>query len=422
VLNDPGGYSAQFAYAPDRSRWRQVSSYAGGTETTLYVGGLLEKLTTATRTHWKHRIATPSGEVQVVRRSDGTSEVLYFATDQLGSTEAVLGAGGTVLMRGSFDVHGTRRAADWQGSPSSAEWQAIANTTRRGFTGHEMLDNVTLIHMNGRVFDPRIGRFLSADPYVDGPDSTQGWNRFAYVHGRVMTATDPTGYALQWGSDRPPVNAQNHSPMGSAAPAGVEEVTVTASRLYPSLGSLDRLNLQMGVTQAAGRGAGGGAGGSGGNQGSPDNKKARTDDCSANADAPKGLLDTNALWRNNSDPNKFVTYDARKMFLLQLSDWSSDERAAAVVVTDRGAVLGGYFVHGQVTLDRSSGSVTILDQPYDFEMHDVHKYGNPLLGYARNLVTRGGAAFANAGSSPADPKVTFTQSYVCSPNILNSGQ
>jgi hypothetical protein len=32
-----------------------------GSETTIYVGGLLEKLTTATRTHWTHLIATPSG-------------------------------------------------------------------------------------------------------------------------------------------------------------------------------------------------------------------------------------------------------------------------------------------------------------------------------------------------------------------------
>jgi len=60
AINAPGGYSAQFAYAPDRSRWRQVSTYAGGTETTIYVGQLLEKLTTPARTHWKHRIPADS--------------------------------------------------------------------------------------------------------------------------------------------------------------------------------------------------------------------------------------------------------------------------------------------------------------------------------------------------------------------------
>lgn len=65
------GYTASFDYAQDRSRRRQISSYSGSTETTIYVGGLLEKLTTGTRTHWKHLIPTPSGQVQVIRRSDG---------------------------------------------------------------------------------------------------------------------------------------------------------------------------------------------------------------------------------------------------------------------------------------------------------------------------------------------------------------
>jgi RHS repeat-associated protein len=196
-IADPNGYSAQFWYAPDRSRWKQVSSYSGGTETTLYVGGLLEKLTTATRTHWKHLIATPSGQVQVIRRSDGTTDTFYVTTDHLGSTDAVLNTAGTVLMRGSFGVHGARRASNWQGAPTTTEWQAIADTTRRGYTGHEQIDNVLVVHMSGRVFDPAIGRFLSADPYVDCMRSTQGWNRYAYVKGRLLSRYDPSGFALE---------------------------------------------------------------------------------------------------------------------------------------------------------------------------------------------------------------------------------
>ena len=233
VINAPGGYSAQFAYAPDRSRWRQVSSYAGGTETTVYVGGLLEKLSTALRTHWKHLIPTPSGQVQVIRRSDGTSETLYVTTDHLGSTDAVLNAAGVVVMRGSFAAYGERRASNWQGAPPPGEWQDIANTTRQGYTGHEMLDNVMLIHMNGRVFDPAIGRFVSADPYVDGADTTQGWNRYAYVHGGPLSATDPSGFmgspcafrACYW-------NGVDWVSVGAGGP--LEEVVITASRwTYP---------------------------------------------------------------------------------------------------------------------------------------------------------------------------------------------
>jgi hypothetical protein len=196
---DPNGYSATFSYAPDRSRWKQVSTYAGGTETTIYMAGLLEKLTTPTRTHWKHLIATPSGQVQVIRRSDGTTDTFYVTTDHLGSTDAVLNAAGTVLMQGSFGVYGARRASNCQGAPSSTEWQAIADTTRRGYTGHEQIDNILLVHMtrngrthflnrrrrarrarardgssSGRVFDPAIGRFLSANPYIDGPRPRRG--------------------------------------------------------------------------------------------------------------------------------------------------------------------------------------------------------------------------------------------------------
>ena len=197
------GYTASFNYAPDRSRWRQVATYSGGTETTIYVAGLVEKLTTAARVHWKHRIAVPAGEVQVVRRSDGTNEVLYITTDHLGSTDTVTDASATVLARESFGAWGARRAANWQGSPSSAEWQSIASTTRRGYTGHEHLDNVLLVHMNGRVYDPAIGRFLSADPYVDGAETTQGWNRYSYVANQSTVSTDPSGYLhLQWGEGK----------------------------------------------------------------------------------------------------------------------------------------------------------------------------------------------------------------------------
>ncbi|MEL6980730.1 MAG: RHS repeat-associated core domain-containing protein [Pseudomonadota bacterium] len=54
---------------------------------------------------------------------------------------------------------------------------AIPSTTR-GFTGHEMIDSVGLVHMNGRVYDPTLGRFLSADPVVQESSNTQNYNRY----------------------------------------------------------------------------------------------------------------------------------------------------------------------------------------------------------------------------------------------------
>jgi hypothetical protein len=48
--------------------------------------------------------------------------------------------------------------------------------------------------MNGRVYDPVLGRFLSADPHVDEPDDSQAFNRYSYVSNNPMNATDPSGY------------------------------------------------------------------------------------------------------------------------------------------------------------------------------------------------------------------------------------
>ncbi|MBQ1850982.1 MAG: RHS repeat-associated core domain-containing protein, partial [Paludibacteraceae bacterium] len=63
----------------------------------------------------------------------------------------------------------------------------------RGFTGHEHIDGMSLINMNGRVYDPLVGMFLSVDPFIQAPDNWLNYNRYMYCFGNPLSYTDPSG-------------------------------------------------------------------------------------------------------------------------------------------------------------------------------------------------------------------------------------
>ncbi len=77
-----------------------------------------------------------------------------------------------------------------------ADYTAFGNTTRKGFTGHEMLDSVSLVHMNGRVYDPYLGRFLSADSVIQSLGATQSIIPYAYAWNDPLRYIDPSGHDL----------------------------------------------------------------------------------------------------------------------------------------------------------------------------------------------------------------------------------
>jgi RHS repeat-associated protein len=77
---------------------------------------------------------------------------------------------------------------------------AISASTHKGYTGHEQLDNLNLVHMNGRVYDPLIARFLSADPIIQDPYHSQSFNRYSYIWNNPLNGTDPTGFFACTGS------------------------------------------------------------------------------------------------------------------------------------------------------------------------------------------------------------------------------
>ncbi|MFT5453366.1 MAG: RHS repeat-associated protein [Enterobacterales bacterium] len=51
-----------------------------------------------------------------------------------------------------------------------------------------------LIHMNGRVYDYNLGRFLSVDPFIQDPGNSQSMNPYSYIMNNPLRGIDPSGY------------------------------------------------------------------------------------------------------------------------------------------------------------------------------------------------------------------------------------
>ena len=190
------GNTDQFFYDSSHNRWKQVANYSGTNEVTHYVGGIFEVMSRGSVTEYRHHITAGSTTIVYARRSDGTSGTSYVTTDHLGSSDLVMDGSGNVLARESFTPFGARRGSNWQTVPSTNDYSVFASTTRRGFTGHEMLDAVSLIHMNGRVYDPYLGRFLSADTVIQSTVSSQSVNPYSYAWNAPLRFTDPSGHSL----------------------------------------------------------------------------------------------------------------------------------------------------------------------------------------------------------------------------------
>ncbi len=95
---------------------------------------------------------------------------------------------GVIIERLSFNAWGERREGDW--SEADGEITSVSN---RGYTGHEMDDEVGLVNMNARIYDPIIGRFLSPDALIPSPTDLQSYNRYSYVRNNPLSFTDPSG-------------------------------------------------------------------------------------------------------------------------------------------------------------------------------------------------------------------------------------
>jgi RHS repeat-associated protein len=178
-----------FDYDGDEQRIRKTTPE----QETLYFGHLYERVTDLMSGEAEHRyyVHSPERVIAIVTRGGTDPGTRYVHGDHLGSINVLTREDGTVKERRSYDPFGQRRNPVWGAPPP----MSFSSTTSLGFTAHESDDELGLVNMKGRVYDPKVGRFLATDPIVSAPLSGQSWNPYSYVRNNPLNYVDPSGFA-----------------------------------------------------------------------------------------------------------------------------------------------------------------------------------------------------------------------------------
>ncbi|ARU57351.1 hypothetical protein OLMES_3311 [Oleiphilus messinensis] len=214
-----------FRYGPDRARYFKETDDG---EKTYYIGGIFEVVENADSSFEKLFVGD---FLQVSRKpvnSQSNNQESYLHRDHLGSitlTTREIGIAPTASPIVEPTLKKIYRVKANDSEPTLPENNTVAAAhpwyepvisiaryspfgrkfeasdpgyfQNRGYTGHEHLDLEEFIHMNGRVYDPVVGRFLSPDPIIQDPYNSQNYNRYSYVLNNPLSATDPTGYLVE---------------------------------------------------------------------------------------------------------------------------------------------------------------------------------------------------------------------------------
>lgn len=253
VRIERGEKTAIFRYGPSGERFYQEQHASGSKQRETYYldGGKYEKIVDLSTGVIKEKSYVGDKLLHIQTKDMATGArreaIHYLHKNLLGSTDVITNALGEMVERQSFAPYGSRRTGEWE-SVEDVLSELLPDggfgLTSRGFTGHEHLDDFDLIHMNGRVYDPVIGRFMSPDPLVQAPTFSQSFNRYSYVWNNPFSGVDPTGYAREPGSANYNVD---HT---------LDELVVTAERYEPTPPPSSTRNLQNNIDRRSGNSGG----------------------------------------------------------------------------------------------------------------------------------------------------------------------
>ncbi len=202
--NDPinikeTGYSYDIVYDENQIRRATKMFLNGNWERTKYYIENYEKIIDQSgRTKQIHYIHARNKLVGafIIEEDNGSKseELFYIHTDHLGSIQTITDNQANVVATFSYDPWGKLREADnWNNNYDNEFDHPQFSLLERGFTGHEHIPEFGLINMNGRLYDPCLGRFLHVDNLLQNKGITQGLNRYSYALNNPLQYTDPDG-------------------------------------------------------------------------------------------------------------------------------------------------------------------------------------------------------------------------------------
>ncbi|MDD7461266.1 MAG: FG-GAP-like repeat-containing protein [Prevotellaceae bacterium] len=181
MLDEHRNTQRSFYYGPDMERW-----FSSLYHNHQFIGNIIYANNYELRTNYNNEAREYyflDNNVIVIKENGEVKPYLVFK-DNLGSFLSVMDETGEKVYQAYYDVWGRLDKQE-----DNYDFLDI----RRGYTGHEMLEEFNIINMNGRLYDPYLGRFFSPDTYVQFPYDGQNFNRYSYCLNNPLKYTDPSG-------------------------------------------------------------------------------------------------------------------------------------------------------------------------------------------------------------------------------------
>ncbi len=210
--NDPvfiDGMKGDAAFQYGLSSMRQRVTYGGnfsvdgdGKFTKFYSEDgsyeVIKDNTTGKEKHILYIGGTPyeSNIVYLKNFTENSGSYKFLHKDYIGSILAITDEAGNKLEQRHFDSWGNFTHLQIGNGAIITDKNIIDNTAlllERGYTSHEHFAEVGIIHMNGRLYDPLLRRFLNADENIQDIFNTQNYNKYGYVLNNPLMFNDPSG-------------------------------------------------------------------------------------------------------------------------------------------------------------------------------------------------------------------------------------